>query len=59
MLDAETERLLFEYRVRQEVVSDTVQQLMRRAKGIRETSRGIPELGPIDRQPLMDGRIRH
>ena len=57
-LDAETERLLFEYRARQEVVSDTVERLMRRAAGIREVSRGIPELGPIDTQPLMDGRIR-
>lgn len=57
-LDTETERLLFEYRVRQEVVSDTVQRLMKRASGIRETSRGIPELGPIDKRPLMDGRIR-
>ena len=56
-LDAETERLLFEYRVRQEVVSDTVQRLMRRAASIRETSRGIPELGPIDTRPLLDGRI--
>lgn len=56
-LDAETERLLFEYRARQEVVSDTVQRLMRRASSFRQSSRGIPELGPIDRRPLLDGRI--
>ena len=56
-LDAETERLVFEYRVRQEVVSDTVQRLMRRAASIRETSRGTPELGPIDTRPLSDGRV--
>ncbi len=56
-LDAEAERLVFEYRMRQEVVSDTVQRLMRRAASIRETSRGIPELGPIDTRPLSDGRI--
>ena len=58
-LDAETERLLFEYRSRQEVVSDTVQRLMRRAAAIREASRGIPEIGPVDKRPLTDGRIRH
>ena len=56
-LDSETERLLFEYGARQMVVSDTVERLMSRAKGIRETSRGIPELGPIDTRPLLDGRI--
>lgn len=56
-LDAETERLLFEYRARQQIVSDTVQRLMKRATGIRETSRGIPEVGPIDSRPMLDGRI--
>ena len=56
-LDTETERLLFEYRARQHVVSDTVQRLMNRATRIRETSRGIPELGPIDTRPMLDGRI--
>ena len=58
-LDAEIERLLFEYRTRQEVVSDTVQRLMKRAAGIREVSRGIPEIGPIDKRPLTDSRIRY
>ncbi|MCY4128892.1 MAG: integrating conjugative element protein [Gammaproteobacteria bacterium] len=57
-LDAETERLLFEYRARQAVVSDTVQRLMKRATGIREASRGIPELGPIDTRPMLDGRVQ-
>lgn len=56
-LDGESERLLFEYRARQQVVSDTVQRLMRRATSIRETSRGIPELGPIDTRPIRDGRV--
>ncbi len=56
-LDAETERLLFEYKARQEVVSDTAQRLLRRAAGIRETSRGIPKLGPLDNRPLIDGRV--
>ena len=56
-LDAETERLLFEYKARQEVVSDTAQRLLRRATGIRETSRGIPKLGPLDNRPLIDGRV--
>ena len=56
-LDAETERLLFEYKARQEVVSDTALQLLRRATGLRETSRGIPKLGPLDNRPLIDGRV--
>ena len=56
-LDAETERLLFEYKARREIVSDTVQRLLSRARGIRETSRGIPELGPIDSRPVLDGRV--
>ena len=56
-LDAETERLLFEYKARQEIVSDTAQRLLLRATGIRETSRGIPQLGPLDNRPLIDGRV--
>ena len=56
-LDAEIERLLFEYKARQEVVSDTAQRLLHRAAGIRESSRGIPKLGPLDNRPLIDGRV--
>ena len=56
-LDSETDRLLFEYRTRQEVVSPTVEQLLIRARGLRETSRGIPELGPLDDNPLLEGRV--
>ncbi len=58
-LDSETERLIFEYKARRDIVSDTVQRLLTRAKGMRQSSRGIPELGPIDSRPLLDGRATH
>ena len=56
-LDAETDRLVFEYRTRQQIVSDTVASLLKRVSAMRNVSRGIPELGPIDERPLVDGRV--
>lgn len=56
-LDAETARLLFEYRARQQVVSDSLQFLLHRVERMRTTSRGIVEFGPSDDRPLVDGRV--
>ena len=56
-LDDETERLLFEYRARQEVVSDTASALLQRAATLRNVARGIPEINASEDRPLVDGRI--
>ncbi len=56
-LDREINNLLFETRVRREVVSDTVTVLLERAAARRRASLGVPEVGPIDPRPLIDGRV--
>ncbi|MYD42987.1 MAG: integrating conjugative element protein [Gammaproteobacteria bacterium] len=56
-LDAETTRLLFEYRSRQQVGSEALVYLLRRADRMQNTSRGIVELGPSDTKPIIDGRV--
>ena len=56
-LDAVTERMLFEYRARQEIASDSLAALLTRVHAFRTESEGTPELGPIDRKPLIDGRV--
>jgi integrating conjugative element protein (TIGR03755 family) len=57
-LDQEIESLLFETRVRREVVSDTVTVLLQRASARRKASLNVPQTGPIDPRPLEHGRVR-
>ena len=56
-LDKEIETLLFETRVRKEVVSDTVTVLLQRAAARREASLRVPPAGPVDLKPFKDGRV--
>ena len=58
-LDREIDNLLFETRVRREVVSDTVVTLLRRAAARREASLSIPTVPTVDPKPLTDGRVEH
>ena len=57
-LDREIDNLLFETRVRREVVSETVVTLLQRAAARRQASLNIPSVPTIDPQPLKDGRVR-
>jgi hypothetical protein len=57
-LDQEIESLLFETRVRREVVSDTVTVLLQRVAARRKASLNVPQTGPIDPRPLEHGRVR-
>ncbi|EAQ99568.2 integrating conjugative element protein family [Congregibacter litoralis KT71] len=57
-LDNGIESLLFETRVRREVVSDTVKVLLERAAVRRRASMNVPEGGPIDPRPLSNGRVQ-
>ncbi len=57
-LDREIDSLLFETRVRKEVVSDTVVTLLRRAAARRNTSLSVPQASPIDPRPLTHGRVQ-
>ena len=56
-LDKEIENLLFETRVRREVVSDTVMVLLNRAAARRRASLNVPQTDPIDPRPLRNGRV--
>ncbi len=56
-LDKEIENLLFETRVRKEVVSDTVSLLLQRAAARRQASLNTPAVPTIDPQPLRNGRV--
>jgi integrating conjugative element protein (TIGR03755 family) len=56
-LDREVENLLFETRVRREVVSDTVVTLLQRAAARRQASLSIPSVPTVDPQPLRNGRV--
>jgi len=56
-LDREIDNLLFETRIRREVVSDSITVLLRRAAARRQASLQIPETGPIDPRPLRNGRV--
>jgi integrating conjugative element protein (TIGR03755 family) len=56
-LDREIDNLLFETRVRREVVSDTVVTLLQRAAARRQASMSIPTVPVIDPTPLKDGRV--
>lgn len=57
-LDKEIESLLFETRVRREVVSDTVTVLLERAAARRQASLNVPQGDPIDPRPLSNGRVQ-
>jgi len=57
-LDREIENLLFETRVRKEVVSDTVSTLLERAAARRQSSLTVPEVPTLDPNPLRDGRVQ-
>jgi len=56
-LDREIETLLFETRVRREVVSETVAVLLQRAAARRQASLNVPQTGPTDPRPLRNGRV--
>ena len=56
-LDREIDNLLFETRVRRELVSDTVTTLLRRAAARREASLNIPTVPTVDPSPLQRGRV--
>lgn len=57
-LDKEIENLLFETRVRKEVVSDTIATLLQRTAARRQSSLNIPEVPTIDPRPLHNGRVQ-
>ncbi|MEM7669221.1 MAG: integrating conjugative element protein [Pseudomonadota bacterium] len=56
-LDKEIESLLFETRVRREVVSETLTVLLERAAARRRASLNVPQGEPIDPRPLIKGRV--
>jgi len=56
-LDQEIENLLFETRVRREVVSDTIATLLERAAARRQASLNTPEVPLIDPRPMSNGRV--
>jgi integrating conjugative element protein (TIGR03755 family) len=57
-LDREIENLLFETRVRKEVVSDTVVLLLQRAAARRQASLEVPRVPTLDPRPLSNGRVQ-
>jgi len=56
-LDQEIDNLLFETRVRREVVSNTVVTLLERAAARRQASLNIPSVPTIDPKPLKGSRV--
>ena len=56
-LDKEIENLLFETRVRREVVSETITTLLQRAAARRQASLNTPQVSPIDPRPMSNGRV--
>ncbi len=56
-LDKEIENLLFETRVRKEVVSNTIATLLQRAAARRQSSLNTPRVPTIDPRPLGNGRV--
>ena len=56
-LDKEIENLLFETRVRKEVVSDTIATLLQRSAARRQASLNTPRVPVIDPRPLSNGRV--
>ena len=58
-LDREIDNLLFETRVRREVVSDTAAILLQRAEARRRASLSVPTVPVVDPNPLIDGRVEN
>lgn len=56
-LDREIDNLLFETRVRREIVSDTVVTLLQRAAARRQASLDVPAVPSVDPNPLRNGRV--
>ena len=56
-LDKEIENLLFETRVRKEVVSHTITTLLQRAAARRQASLNTPRVPTIDPRPMSNGRV--
>lgn len=56
-LDSETERLVFEARLRRELVSDTIVRLLQRSELRQQASSSVPTVSRRDPDPLLDGRI--
>ncbi len=56
-LDKEVEDLLFETRVRKEVVSETIATLLQRSAARRQASLNTRRVPTIDPRPLSNGRI--
>ena len=56
-LDREIESLLFETRVRREVVSETVVILLRRAAARRQAALNVRQASPLDPKPLKGSRV--
>ena len=56
-LDREIDNLLFETRVRREVVSETVVTLLQRAAARRQASLNVPTAPTIDPKPMRNGRV--
>ncbi len=56
-LDREIESLLFETRVRREIVSETLVTLLERAAARRQASLHRPTAPPVDPRPMQDGRV--
>ena len=57
-LDREIENLLFETRVRKEVVSDTVAIILQRSAARRQSSLTVPDVPTLDPNPLRGGRVQ-
>ena len=57
-LDKEIENMLFETRVRKEVVSDTITVLLQRTAVRRQASRNTPLVPVLDPRPLSNGRVQ-
>lgn len=56
-LDKDIEDLLFETRVRKEVVSNTIATLLQRSAARRQASLNIPRVPTLDPRPLSNGRV--
>lgn len=57
-LDSEIERLVFENRIRKELVSDTVHKLLIRNENSKNQSLSVPEVSRRDPNPLLNGNVK-
>ena len=56
-LDSEIDRLAFEARIRKDLVSNTVTNLLKRHESREKASLTVPERNSRDPHPLIDGRV--